>query len=49
MYLLKQLEVASGEGFTSKPLHALIDLGSKWLGKATIHVHILQALFISLE
>lgn len=49
MYLLKQSEVASEEGFTSKALHALIDLGSQWLGKETMHVHILQALSISLK
>jgi len=49
MYLLKQSHIASEKGFTSKAPHALIDLGSRWLGKQTIHVHILQALSISLK
>lgn len=39
---LKATRGSSGESFSSKALSALIDLGSKWLGKETMHVHTLQ-------
>lgn len=40
---LKAIRGSSGQSCSSKALSALIDLGSKWLGKETMHVQILQA------
>lgn len=39
---LKAIRGSSGKNISSKALCALIDLGSKWLGKETMHVYILQ-------